>query len=282
MNAERFEIEPFFLDANGRRLFALHLHPNVAPRGALLYLHPFAEEMHKSRRMAALQARRFAAAGLAVLQIDLTGCGDSEGDFADATWDRWREDAQAAYAWLHQRWNRPVRLWGLRLGASLAAELAPELTPTPAGMLLWQPVQNGSQFLIQFLRIRLASEMLASGSAQTGVEALRAQLAAGAAVEVGGYALAPALAASLETLRLDAQTPPCPVTWIETAAAAERPFPPAAARIAQAWRDGGAVVDTQVAACANFWVTQEITECPGLLDLGEAFAQSETASDCPH
>lgn len=282
MSGGRFEIEPFFLEASGRRLFALHLHPDTPPHGAVLYLHPFAEEMHKSRRMAALQARRFAALGLAVLQIDLTGCGDSEGDFAEATWERWREDALAGHAWLHQRWNVPIRLWGLRLGATLAAELAPSLTPTPAGMLLWQPVQNGSQFLTQFLRIRLASEMLASGSAQNGVEALRAQLTAGSVVEVGGYGLAPALAAALDSLRLDASTPPCPVTWIETAAAADRPFPPAAARIAQTWRDSGTAVDTQVAPCANFWVTQEITECPDLLALGEAFAQSWAAADSPH
>jgi len=33
--------------------------------------------MNKSRRMAALQARVFAAMGFGVLQIDLFGCGDS-------------------------------------------------------------------------------------------------------------------------------------------------------------------------------------------------------------
>jgi alpha/beta superfamily hydrolase len=42
-----------------------------------------AEELNKSRHVAAAQARAFAAAGYSVLQIDLYGCGDSSGDFGE-------------------------------------------------------------------------------------------------------------------------------------------------------------------------------------------------------
>ncbi len=69
-------------------------------RGAVVYVHPFAEEMNKSRRMAALQSRALAAAGFAVLQIDLLGCGDSSGDFGDASWDEWIDDVLLAVRWL--------------------------------------------------------------------------------------------------------------------------------------------------------------------------------------
>ena len=72
-------------------------------RGLVLYIHPFAEEMNKSRRMAALQARAFAQAGYAVLQIDLHGCGDSAGDFGDATWEHWIDDVVQGCHWLRQR-----------------------------------------------------------------------------------------------------------------------------------------------------------------------------------
>ncbi|MBK8384562.1 MAG: hypothetical protein IPL11_02315 [Candidatus Accumulibacter sp.] len=41
---------------------------------------------NKSWRIVPLQARALATAGYAVLQIDLMGCGDSSGDFGDATW----------------------------------------------------------------------------------------------------------------------------------------------------------------------------------------------------
>ena len=78
--------EAFFLAADngraGQRLCIHHPPRRGEPaRGAVLHLHAFAEEMNKSRRMVALQARALAEAGFAVLQIDLHGCGDSGGDF---------------------------------------------------------------------------------------------------------------------------------------------------------------------------------------------------------
>ena len=88
--------EPFFLPAaHGERFCIFHL-PVGAARGGIVYLHPFAEEMNKSRRMAALQSRMLAARGFAVLQIDLFGCGDSSGDFGDARWEIWRQDVALA------------------------------------------------------------------------------------------------------------------------------------------------------------------------------------------
>src|SRR3546814_1526626 len=60
-------------------------------------------EMNRSRRMAALQARALAALGIDVLLLDLFGTGDSAGDFRDARWEIWREDAMAAVAWLGAR-----------------------------------------------------------------------------------------------------------------------------------------------------------------------------------
>ena len=67
------------------------------------HLPPFAEEMNHSRRMATLQAHRLAALGIDVLVVDLFGTGDSAGDFADARWETWQEDAKAAVAWLGRR-----------------------------------------------------------------------------------------------------------------------------------------------------------------------------------
>ena len=85
--------KPFFLDIHTRELgrrFAVYHAPAVDQmRGQIVYLHPFAEEMNKSRRMAALQSRALASAGFAVRQLDLLGSGDSEGDFGDASWDLW-------------------------------------------------------------------------------------------------------------------------------------------------------------------------------------------------
>jgi exosortase A-associated hydrolase 2 len=266
LNRNNFEIEPFFLEGEHGSLFCIHLYPStMAAKGGILYLHPFAEEMHKSRRMAALQARAFAAAGYAVLQVDLTGCGDSSGDFSDANWATWLRDAQLAYHWLAVRSKAPITLWGLRIGANLAVELASTLTDI-AHLLLWQPVTHGDNFLNQFLRIRTASEMLSSGQAQSSTTSLRAKLSAGENLEVGGYCLSAMMAQDLAHLNLAGMQPDCPVHWLEIGMEAGELLSPASQRIVDIWRQAGVCVQTLTVCGEPFWVTQEITECPSLLD----------------
>ncbi|MES1981101.1 MAG: hydrolase 2, exosortase A system-associated [Pseudomonadota bacterium] len=265
MQQAGFAIEPFHLAGAQGPLFCIHLYPHADVKGCVLYLHPFAEEMHKSRRMAALQARRFAAAGYAVLQVDLTGCGDSAGDFGDATWAGWLDDASRAYAWLSAACNAPMMVWGLRTGASLAVELARAQTDVQ-GVILWQPVANGEQYLTQFLRIKLASEMLNAGDAQGGTKYLRSQLESGASIEVGGYQLAGSMAGELARMKLTAAPASCPVIWLEIGGENHNNVTPASQRIIDGWRAAGVRVDSRTIMGEPFWLTQEITECLGLID----------------
>lgn len=266
MAAPAIRIDPFFLDSPRGPLFCIYLAPTAQQlEGAVLYLHPFAEEMHKSRRMAALQARAMAARGYAVLQIDLTGCGDSAGDFADATWSAWLDDARLGHAWLVDKTAQPVTLWGLRTGALLAADLARRLDNI-RHLILWQPVSDGSLFLNQFLRIKLASEMLSDGQSKSGTKALLAQLESGEGVEVGGNMLSPDMARELSDTKLVKLPPGCPVTWLEAGAQASTSTTPASQRIVDAWQTAGASVQTRTVLGDPFWVTQEITGCPGLID----------------
>jgi len=137
--------EPFFLNTDRGERFCLYHAPDGAQkyRGAFLYVHPFAEEMNKSRRMAVLQAKALADAGFGVLQIDLFGCGDSNGDFADARWDIWKDDLAAASQWLQERSGQIPGLWGLRLGALLALDFAIASKNEHGSIILWQPIVNG-------------------------------------------------------------------------------------------------------------------------------------------
>ncbi|HEY9550049.1 MAG TPA: hypothetical protein VIR45_11165, partial [Kiloniellaceae bacterium] len=93
-------MEALCLDGPAGPLFAVHHAAAPASRQGLglVYLPPFAEEMNRSRRMAALQARRLAALGVDDLLLDPFGTGDSAGDFGDARWEIWREDARTAIA----------------------------------------------------------------------------------------------------------------------------------------------------------------------------------------
>src|SRR5690606_4872669 len=169
-------MEAFYLPTErGQRFCLLHTAaPEVPARGALLYVHPFGEEMNKSRRMAALQARAFAQAGWDVMQIDLYGCGDSSGEFRDASWDLWLADVRAAWDWLEQRAQQAVWLWGLRAGC-LLTDAAARLRGSPARLLLWQPVLSGQRFLQQFLRTRVTGAAM-DGGARSSIGALREAL----------------------------------------------------------------------------------------------------------
>ena len=261
----------FFLAAEPGHRFCIY-HPGVRDGigCGIVYAHPFCEEMNKARRMAALQSRRLAAAGYAVLQIDLFGCGDSSGDFADARWEIWKQDLQVALGWLKSRVDGPLGLWGLRLGATLAADVARDPGLGIEELLVWQPVSNGEQFLTQFLRLRLAAEMLAEGAAQIGVRELRETLSRGVPLEIAGYNLHPELAAEIERLRLADLVPAVKrVHWLEVTAHAEPKLSPASQRALEAWRVKG--LDARAAAVAGepFWSTIEVTECEALLTATE-------------
>ncbi|MBB5369840.1 MULTISPECIES: hydrolase 2, exosortase A system-associated [unclassified Janthinobacterium] len=264
---------PFFLPASGgQRYCLLHLPAPESgqkrpPRGGIVYLHPFAEELNKSRRVAALQARAFADAGYSVLQIDLHGCGDSSGDFADARWAIWRNDVHLACAWLQQRVSGPLTLWGLRLGALLALDIARHPPVPLARLLLWQPELSGRRSMDQFLRLRLAARMLADNGQKEAPVHTHAQLAAGQNIEVAGYTLAPELVHAIDDIdaaRLAPTAPAVPVYWLEySASTATLPAP--AARLVQQWRSEGAQLHIAAFDDGAFWSSAEIMECPQLL-----------------
>lgn len=258
-------VQPVFLPSGAGQRFCLYHPAEIAERGAVLYVHPFAEEMNKSRRMAALQARAFANAGYAVLQIDLHGCGDSSGDFGDAGWASWKGDIVAAYRWLRQQTAAPLTLWGLRAGCLLAAEAAVDLPESP-NFVFWQPVISGKTHWQQFLRLKAVSG-LATGHNKGVVDTLRQTIASGQPVEIAGYTVAPALAAGLESAEL---LPPTGragrVVWLEVSIRPETGISPAALKSIEHWRASGCQVDAQVVNGPAFWQTAEIEEVPALIE----------------
>jgi exosortase A-associated hydrolase 2 len=262
-------LQALFIDGpSGARLFALYHPPaGLLPRGAVLYLHPFAEEMNKVRRMAAVQARALAAAGYAVLQPDLRGCGDSEGEFADSAWQDWLDDAVAAAHWLQQRHaTLPLWLWGARAGALIAASIADRL-PTPPHLLLWAAVARGRTHLQQFLRIKLAGALMDGGSGTGGgLAEMKATLEAGGTVDVAGYRLPGALANGLDAARLSVPSRRCRVVWLDVSSRAEPTLPPAAQRWTADCSAAGHAVQAAIVAGPAFWQTTEIEEAPALID----------------
>lgn len=258
--------QPFFLDATPGRRFCLYYPPVGSCRGSVLYVPPFAEEMNRSRRTVSLQALDLARCGYAVLLIDLFGCGDSDGDFADARWQVWLKDLAAAVDWLKKTVSAPVSLWGLRLGVPLMMDYARTSDETFQHFILWQPVPAGQQYLTQFLRLRLAGEMLSGSVAQTSVKDLRQELVAGNCLEVAGYRIAPELAASVDDINLSGLAGAGGMChWFEVGQS-DKPVSPAGTKVMATWMERGAQVTTHRITGEMFWQSPEITVCQDLID----------------
>jgi exosortase A-associated hydrolase 2 len=260
-------MHPLFITAaDGSARFGLHHVPATGqPQALVVYLHPFAEEMNKSRRMAALQARALAKAGVAVLQMDLLGCGDSAGELADASWQAWQDDVQLAVRWLRAQHggNTPLWLWGLRAGCLLATDAATQVGE-PCNLLFWQPPVGGKPLLQQFLRLKMAGE-LQSGQAGGITAALRAGLERGEDVEVAGYRLPPALALGLEQAHLRPPAPNARCVWLETSTREPATLLPSSQGVIARWHAAGHAVQAVAVRGPAFWQTQEIEEAPALV-----------------
>jgi len=265
----------FFLPVDGavtnRRFCLFHPAQGQAALGAILYIHPFAEEMNKSRRMAAMQARAMARAGYSVLQFDLLGCGDSDGDFGEATWQDWVDDVLRGCAWLTERVAAPLWLWGLRVGCLLAVEAEGRLT-VPAHLLFWAPVASGKLALQQFLRLKAAGD-LASGKAKNVMASLRSTLAQGHPVEIAGYTLATELANGLDQASLSPSAPKtrsersCRLEWLDLTTREASTLSPATANALHAWNANSSFVARgHMVPGPAFWQTTEIEDAPNLIE----------------
>lgn len=257
--------------ASQRRFCLWHAPAKEAPRSLLVHVHAFAEEMNKSRRMAAMQSRAFAAAGHAVLQFDLLGCGDSDGDFGDATWDAWVADVlgacELAQAKVAKQWpdaTPQLWLWGHRAGCLLAHEALAQMAERGDwNLLCWQPTPKGKTVLQQFLRLETAGALMGKSNDKPSA---KASLAAGQAAEIAGYLLQPALAQGLEAANLAPLGEVKRLVWIDVAPQADAVVSPVTQATLEAWTAAGCAVQHRQATGPSFWQTTEIEDAPALID----------------
>jgi exosortase A-associated hydrolase 2 len=271
-------MEVFYLKGSQGSLFSIY-YPAARvrrPRLGLVYTPPFAEEMNRARRMAALQARRLADLGVDVLLLDPFGTGDSAGDFSDARWETWRDDVGRAINWLGTRIEGPVGLWGLRLGALLAADVAAADPGRLACLVFWQPVLSGDRHLTQFLRLRVAAAMDKGPDRETTKD-LRARLSRGEPLEIAGYQLAPALADSIGSLELRRHVDRLgrlPIYWLEVTSEESAALTDTSQRIADMLEQQGHPVATKSVSGEPFWAAAEITLAPNLLQVTDDLLRS--------
>lgn len=252
-------MRPLYLESRAGKVFLLYFPPpgGTPIKSRLLFIPPFGEELNRTRHVIAAFARGCANLGIGVAVLDPFGTGDSEGDFSDASWDIWKADVEAAVAWLEGQGREPIAIGGLRLGGTLAADVAADRPGKFQRLVLWQPVTNGQNYLKQFLRIRLAAD-LSEGGEGRDTKTLMAALMAGQTVEVAGYDLPPALGLSIDGLRLGAfgTNAKAPVIWLEVAAREDAPLSPAASRMIDGWKEAGIEVTAKAVPDEPVWNLQ--------------------------
>lgn len=217
--------------------------------------------------MITLTARALAKVGIGTLLVDLLGTGDSDGEYVDARWAIWMQNLIAARSWLEAQATRCRGLWGIRLGAILAAEVHRVVGDPRIPVVVWQPVIDGKIHLTQFLRMRVAAQMDRPHLPKETTTSMRATLASGKSIEVGGYEIHPELAAAIDVanLRDSILAPSTQVLWVEQATDDSGAPAPGTAAAVEAWRASGISVTTSTFAGPAFWQIPERVIAPELI-----------------
>lgn len=180
--------------------------------------HPFAEEKLWSHRVFVSIARALSNSGHAVLRFDYMGAGDSSGTTPETSLETHRADLLGAIGQLVrlQPEIRSVGLIGLRLGATIAAQVAEMAGPhetaalvTGAPLVLWDPIMDGSAYFQELLRSNLTTQLAVYGRVRENREALTQKILSGGTVNVDGYEIGRELLESCGASNLLTAAPKC-------------------------------------------------------------------------
>ena len=140
-------LDPIFFSGGASYLYGCHHVPAVSPASAIVLCAPVGHEYTRCHRAMRQLAAQLAKSGHHAFRFDYTGTGDSAGDYADATLDRWRQDIGDAMDECKRRTRAAsVMLIGLRVGAALALQVA-ALRADVRSLVLWNPVLDGARLL---------------------------------------------------------------------------------------------------------------------------------------
>jgi pimeloyl-ACP methyl ester carboxylesterase len=142
-------VNAFYFGARERRLFGIFTPASAkkssARAAALCY--PWGQEYIRAHRSMRRLAVQLSDAGFDVLRFDYFGTGDSAGEPRDADLAGLRRDIETAVDELKDMTSASrVALVGMRLGATLAAQLAARPRKDIDALALWDPVISGSVY----------------------------------------------------------------------------------------------------------------------------------------
>jgi uncharacterized protein len=197
-------MNPYYFGTHERRLFGIHeaAQRSVISRGVVL-CHPWGGEyIHAYRAMRQL-SKMLSANGIHTLRFDYFGTGDSDGETSVGDFSGWEADIESAIGELKEAAGATrISLIGLRLGATLAANVAVRVGAEINSLVLWDPVVSGVEYLAEVQRaartgwLRPRSGLVAPAHQRRGHEAMGLRLTetdAAALRRIDLAAVAPAL-----------------------------------------------------------------------------------------
>ena len=200
---------PFYFGTRERRLFGVYDSAAQGQAGlekirAVVLCHPWGPEyLHAHRAMRQLAAK-LTSAGFHVLRFDYFGTGNSAGDVEAVDIKGWEADIELAMEELKDMTGATrVALVGLRLGATLAAEVAARRPGEVSALVLWDPLVSGEEYL-ESLSPKSVSKSLA-----TLWPAAKSR-DSGGRLEISGFTLEPAFAQEMRSLDLSPLAPKLP------------------------------------------------------------------------
>jgi len=198
----------------------------------VLFCHAWGSEHINSYRAIRFAARRFVAAGFCVFRFDYYGTGDSEGDTADSSLAGWERDIETAMDELRElAQTRSVALFGLRLGATLAVQVAMRAPDVVSRLAIWDPIVVGASYV----------DALAAKARQRRGPSPLQSLAANARVELDGVRVPASFVSELRSLNIaNAPLPPATIV-VNSAEPGESAEPKAAPAAMLAPPDGAAL-----------------------------------------
>jgi len=246
--------------ADGRPLVGmLHLPVAEAEGAGMVVCHAFGDERKCSALAMTRLARRFAAGGRAALRFDYGGCGDSPGQFADATVATRLADIRAAVQFLQSETGvSEVCLLGLRFGATLAARAAEDL-PACASLVLIEPVPDGAQYIDAQIKRKRVRGMITRGQGGADAGEARAGL-----VDLDGYALRQETLDQMRTARIRAGEVGFGGRVLLVQASFNEKLRAETEGVRRAYEQGGAQVDVRALVLPPFWSRIDIVPTDAL------------------
>ena len=221
---------PLYFGDPGRPLFGWYHAPHAGALDTAVVICPsVGHEYVNAHRSLRHLADQLATRGIPALRFDYLGTGDSASGGDPDRIDAWLDSIRAALDVARETSGRDrLGLIGLRLGATMAAAVARDLTVEQ--LVLWAPCSRGRSFLRELRALELA--------ARPG----RATTTSPRDIEAGGFRATPDLQRDIGGLDLEQLVPRARRVLI-----ADRSDFPDAETFATRWTQNGVAVDRQIA-----------------------------------